>query len=161
MKEKIILDVRSDDEFQLEHIEWSIDIPLSKIERSAERIAKLLEWKKVLIMCRSGRRSELAYDILKKYLSDKDIEVYKGGIVKYKTKFPEQVHSHNKKLFIPLMRQVQVVAGGLILLWVILSLVFHTGFIFISGFVWAWLLFAWLTWFCGMARMLKLLPFNK
>lgn len=161
MKEKIILDVRSDEEFQLEHIEWSIDIPLSKIERSAERIAKLLEWKKVLIMCRTGRRAELAYDILKKYLSTKNIEIYKWGIVKYKKHFPENVHTHNKKLFIPLMRQVQIAAGWLVLLWVFASIFIHSSFILLSAFVWAWLMFAGITWFCGMARVLKLLPFNR
>lgn len=161
MKEKIILDVRSDEEFQFEHIEWSIDIPLSKVERSAERIAKLLKWKDVLIMCRSGRRAELAYDILKKHLPTKDLEAYKGWIIRYKKHFPEQVHTHSRKFFIPLMRQVQVAAGGLVLLGVLASLFIHSSLLFISAFVWAWLLFAGLTWFCGMARVLKLLPFNR
>jgi len=64
MHEKIILDVSTPEEYKAERIEGSIDIPLAFIETREDRVAKLLKGKEVLIMCRSGRRADLAKQIL-------------------------------------------------------------------------------------------------
>jgi hypothetical protein len=59
------------------------------------------------------------------------------------------------------MRQVQITAGSLTLLGVVLSLFVHPAFIYLSAFVGAGLTFAGLTGFCGMANFLALMPWNK
>ena len=62
---------------------------------------------------------------------------------------------------LPLMRQVQIVAGALILLGVALGYAFCSGFFLLSAFVGAGLTFAGITGFCGMARLLALMPWNR
>jgi len=77
MTEKIILDVRTAEEYALERIHGSIDIPLSFIETREDRVAKLLKGKEVLIMCRTGRRAELAKQILAPHSEIEKLKVYK------------------------------------------------------------------------------------
>lgn len=60
-----------------------------------------------------------------------------------------------------LLRQVQIVAGVLILFGVVLGSLVSPVFYGVSGFVGAGLLFAGVTGFCGMARVLALLPYNR
>ena len=62
---------------------------------------------------------------------------------------------------LPLMRQVQIAAGSLVLLGVILSQTVAPGWIWLSGFVGAGLTFAGISGFCGMARLLAAMPWNQ
>jgi rhodanese-related sulfurtransferase len=62
---------------------------------------------------------------------------------------------------LPLMRQVQITAGSLVLLGLILSNVVAPAWILLSWFVGAGLVFAGVSGFCGMARLLALMPWNK
>jgi rhodanese-related sulfurtransferase len=59
------------------------------------------------------------------------------------------------------MRQVQIAAGSLVLLGVILSHTVASGWIWLSGFVGAGLIFAGVSGFCGLARLLAALPWNR
>ena len=61
----------------------------------------------------------------------------------------------------PLMRQVQIAAGSLVLLGLILSNVLAPGWIAITWFVGTGLTFAGVTGFCGMARLLAVMPWNR
>ena len=59
----LIIDVREEDEFRQVHIENSILIPLSQI--SAQKLIEVNpENKKIIIHCRSGKRSKVAVNIL-------------------------------------------------------------------------------------------------
>uniref|UniRef100_UPI0037D9C1C1 DUF2892 domain-containing protein n=1 Tax=Vulcanococcus sp. TaxID=2856995 RepID=UPI0037D9C1C1 len=62
---------------------------------------------------------------------------------------------------LPLMRQVQIAAGSLVLLGLILSHVAAPGWIALTWFVGAGLTFAGISGFCGMARLLALMPWNR
>lgn len=62
---------------------------------------------------------------------------------------------------IDVMRQVQIVAGSLVLAGVLLGVLIAPGFYALSGFVGAGLLFAGVSGFCGMARLLALMPWNR
>lgn len=59
----ILLDVRSQQEFQREHVKGSINIPVAELEDNLER---LKGEKKVVVYCESGMRSMKAKDILEK-----------------------------------------------------------------------------------------------
>ncbi|MCR1950126.1 rhodanese-like domain-containing protein [Clostridium sp. DSM 100503] len=61
--EVIILDVRSEEEYNTGHIENSILIPIDKLEEEAENILNDKS-KKILVYCRSGNRSKKASNIL-------------------------------------------------------------------------------------------------
>ena len=59
------------------------------------------------------------------------------------------------------MRQVQIAAGSLVLAGVLLGAFVAPGFYALSGFVGAGLLFAGVSGFCGMARLLAVMPWNR
>jgi len=69
--------------------------------------------------------------------------------------------TEDKSQPLPLMRQVQIAAGGLILLGVVLGYGFSSGFFLLSALVGAGLTFAGITGFCGMARLLAVMPWNR
>ena len=56
---------------------------------------------------------------------------------------------------------MRAIAGGLVLTGVLGSLAVHRKLLWLAGFVGGGLLFAGLTDFCGMARLLMLLPYNR
>ena len=62
---------------------------------------------------------------------------------------------------LPLMRQVQIAAGSLVLLGLIGSQVLAPAWIALSWFVGAGLVFAGISGFCGMARLLAMMPWNQ
>lgn len=62
---------------------------------------------------------------------------------------------------LPVMRQVQIAAGGLTLLSVVLRYTLHPTFFSVAGFIGAGLVFAGVSGFCGMARLLVHILWNK
>jgi rhodanese-related sulfurtransferase len=62
---------------------------------------------------------------------------------------------------IEMQRQVQIVAGALGLGGVLLGAFVSPAFFAVPGFIGAGLLFAGLTGTCGMAKLLKLAPWNR
>ncbi len=73
----IILDVREQDEYDEGHIAGSILIPYTQIENKAEEMLPDKD-KKILVYCRSGRRSKIAAESLSK-LSYTNVKEF-GGI---------------------------------------------------------------------------------
>ena len=59
------------------------------------------------------------------------------------------------------MRQVQIAAGSLVLLGLILSNTVAPAWILLTWFFGAGLVFAGISGFCGMARLLAVVPWNK
>ena len=59
------------------------------------------------------------------------------------------------------MRQVQIAAGSLVLLGLGLCSWVAPAWILLSWFVGAGLVFAGISGFCGMARLLALMPWNR
>ena len=59
----VILDVRTDAEFNAGHAEGALHIPVDQL---AARVQEVPEGKPVLILCRSGMRASNAYKILRK-----------------------------------------------------------------------------------------------
>jgi hypothetical protein len=62
---------------------------------------------------------------------------------------------------IPVIRQVLLTAGALILLSSILGFVIDPRFFYIPAFIGAGLSFAGLTGWCGMAFLLERMPWNR
>ena len=62
---------------------------------------------------------------------------------------------------LPLMRQVQIAAGSLVLLGLGLGSWVAPAWILLSWFVGAGQVFAGISGFCGMARLLALMPWNR
>ena len=62
---------------------------------------------------------------------------------------------------IDIMRQVQIAAGSLVLLGVLLGFFVRPEFYLLSGLIGAGLVFAGLSGWCGMAKLLELMPWNR
>lgn len=150
-----IIDVRTPNEFSLQHIPQSLNIPLDEIE--AGHTSQISQDKPLFLICHSGNRSQRAYHLLKAQ-GFKNIFTVSGGIAKC-----GQISNHVKKISstLPLMRQVQIVAGGLVLLSIILSFLIDRWFISLGIFVGIGQIFAGVSGFCGMARLLEKMPWNK
>lgn len=60
----VLIDVRSPEEFAEGHIEDSINIPLDDL-KEMEKISFPTDGRIIYLICRSGRRSAIAFDILR------------------------------------------------------------------------------------------------
>jgi len=155
----VIIDVREHDEFNAEHIESAIHIPLSVFDRQASAVLKSLRGQQVVFMCHSGKRAALAAQRAGGFCEDVRIEVFQGGILEWKQQGKPTVAL--KESHLPIMRQVQLIAGSLVVTATALAYWVNPGFIFLAGFVGAGLTVAGATGFCGMAEILAKMPWNK
>ena len=151
----IMIDVRTPAEYQEVHVEGSYLLPLHELSR--ERVEALeADGKALLLMCRSGKRAAQA----QKELAGLGIAatVVEGGIEGWMQE--DQPVNRGRKV-ISLERQVRIAAGSLVLLGVGLSFAFGTGWLGLSAFVGAGLVFAGITDTCGMGMMLARMPWNQ
>lgn len=158
---EVIIDVREKDEFVAEHIEHSIHLPLSHFMEQAPGILNQLKNKKIIIMCRSGNRAKIAQGNISQlgFGSDIDATVYTGGIMAWKAAGNPVIEF--KKGHLPLMRQVQLIAGLGVFTFSMLAYFVDLRFAFAAAFFGAGLTLAGATGFCGMANLLALMPWNK
>lgn len=150
-----IIDVREPDEVAFEAIPGAKNIPMSRIERS--NLSGLSPHDRLYIICQSGGRSCRASEILRNCGFTNIIDVV-GGVNAFKKAGGKLVRG---KQPLPLMRQVQIAAGGLVLVGTILALTVHLAFIYLSGAVGLGLLLAGLTGACPMATLLSKMPWNR
>ena len=64
IKPDFIIDVRTPDEFSAGHIEGAINIPVDRIGLDVRTIMGLKQDSRILLYCRSGRRSAVAAGVL-------------------------------------------------------------------------------------------------
>lgn len=90
---------------------------------------------------------------------DWEREHIQGGLNAWKKAgYPTQV---NRSKPLPLMRQVQIVAGSLALAGTLGGTFFSPYLYVLLGFVGAGLLFAGISGWCGMAKLLEGMPWNQ
>jgi rhodanese-related sulfurtransferase len=153
--ETVLIDIREPSEYAREHIHGARLVPLAAIDShdfDTERN------KIAVFTCRSGNRTAMnASRLLAKGF--REAYVLAGGLDAWKAAgLP--VH-FNAAAPLDLQRQVQIAAGSMALLGAILAGLVSPWFIALSGFVGAGLMTAGLTGFCGMARMLAVMPWNR
>lgn len=151
----VLIDIRESDEHAREHIIGARLAPLSAIDahdfdRDHARAA--------VFHCRSGMRTEanaaklLARGFSEAYCLDGGIEAWKRAGL--------PVHT-NRKAPLEIMRQVQIAAGLLILTGIGLGWFVNPAFYALATFVGAGLTFAGASGWCGMALLLKTMPWNR
>jgi rhodanese-related sulfurtransferase len=113
----------------------------------------------LVLVCHSGNRSSQALSRLLQHGHPHPLADLEGGIPAWQEAGLPVRKLNNAPL--PLMRQVQIAAGSLVLLGLILGTWVAPGWIAISGFVGAGLVFAGVSGFCGMARLLAVMPWNR
>lgn len=151
----LLVDIREADEVARENIPGAKHAPLSRIGESGE---KLQEAPAVIFFCHSGNRTAASSGELKQ-LVDADAYVIKGGYDAWrKAGLPVNI---DRRQPLPLMRQVQMTAGLMIVIGVILGYAVSPWWFLLAGFVGAGLFQAGATGWCGMARLLGVMPWNR
>lgn len=151
----VLVDIREADEFARAHIVGALSQPLSGWEAAYVAIDPDAD---VIFTCRSGMRTAGACDRLSARVRG-DALVLDGGLDAWSRAGLPVVT--NAKAPLEIMRQVQIAAGSLILLGALLGTFVAPGWFGLSAFVGAGLLFAGVSGFCGMARLLMLAPWNR
>ena len=152
----VLVDVREADEHARERIPGARHHAISTLD--AEHPARPGD--EVLIFhCRSGARTQANAPRLASSAPGCEAYVLEGGLDAWKKAGLPVALDRGKP--IEIMRQVQIVAGSLVLLGVVLGFRVTPLFFLLSGFVGAGLTMAGATGFCGMARLLALMPWNR
>ncbi len=159
-KKEVIIDVRERDEFEAEHVEGAILVPLSQFAFLAPGVLNALSDRKVVLFCRSGNRANLALNQISQLgYGDIEARVYEGGLLSWKKEGKKTIARQNNHL--PIMRQVQIVAGSGVFLFALLGALVAPLWSFGAAFFGAGLVLAGTTGFCGMAELLARLPWNR
>jgi rhodanese-related sulfurtransferase len=151
----VLIDIREADEYAREHIHGARLVPLSAID---SHDFDTQHGKAAVFTCRSGNRTAMnAARLLAKGF--REAYVLDGGLDAWK-RAGLPIH-FNAGAPLELQRQVQLAAGSLAFAGAVLAWLVSPWFILLSGFVGAGLMTAGLTGFCGMARMLAVMPWNR
>lgn len=150
----VLIDIREADEYAREHVPGALSAPLSTFDSARLDPAG----RQTVFMCRSGNRTAVNCLTLAARV-DGPAHVMDGGLDGWK-KAGLPVRA-DRKAPLELMRQVQMAAGGLILTGGALGVLVHPAFWGLAAFVGAGLFFAGATGFCGMARLLAVMPWNR
>jgi len=155
----ILLDVRTPAEFAGVHAEGALNIPLDRLNSAS--ILSDFQFRKddpIYLLCEKGTRAKSAAALFLD-AGFSDVHVIEGGTQAWINAALPVVSSGKKSISIE--RQVRIAAGILVLLGIILSLTVHSGFLALSAFIGAGLVFAGVTDWCGMGLLLAKAPWNR
>ncbi len=156
-KGAILVDIREADEHAREKIQGARHLPLSQLD---EADFALREGKAVIFHCRSGARTVgNAQKLASKAGENCEAYIVEGGLEAWKKYGLPVVTDRRQPL--ELQRQVQIGAGSLALSGTLLGLLGSPWFFAAPLFVGAGLIVAGVTGFCGMARLLMRMPWNR
>jgi glyoxylase-like metal-dependent hydrolase (beta-lactamase superfamily II) len=149
----LLLDVRTPLEFESEHIEGALNIPLDQLDARVEELAAQHD---VVVVCRTGVRATIAAESLAR--AGRRARVLDGGMLAWRrARLP--VREGRKRLAVD--RQVQLIAGSMVLTGVVLGTLVNPWFLALAAFFGAGLTFAGATGTCGLALILLRLPWNR
>lgn len=151
----ILVDIREPDEFARRRARGALSRPLSDL---AAKDLGLPDAREVIFTCRSGQRTHANGARLAAACGQRAY-VLEGGLDAWAAAGLELEVDATAPL--EMMRQVQIVAGLLVLVGVAAGLLLSPWFLGLSAFVGAGLTLAGATGFCGMARILTLAPWNR
>jgi rhodanese-related sulfurtransferase len=153
----VLVDVREADEHARERVPGVRHMPLSKLD-DAELATR--DGKAVLFHCRSGARTAAnAGRLAAKIGGTCDAFIVEGGLDAWKKAGLPVIADRSQPL--ELQRQVQIGAGSITLIGALLAVFISPWFLAVPLFVGAGLVFAGVTGFCGLARVLMLAPWNQ
>lgn len=154
----LLVDVREADEFAAAHVAGAVSHPLSLADGGMLSCAATMP---VIFTCQSGQRTRDNAARLAKLVPEGMAQfVLDGGLNGWKRSgLPLTGPDVSRPL--PLMRQVQLVAGLLVLTSVSLGFLVATPWFGLAAFVGAGLSFAGASGWCGMARLLAMMPWNR
>ena len=153
----LLVDVREADEFAARHISGALSLPLSLPDNGPLACGMNSS---LIFTCQTGRRTGANSARLLARVPGGRAFVLAGGVDAW-AKAGLPVAGREAAQPLPIMRQVQIAAGLLVLAGVLLSLFVAPPWIALAGFVGAGLSFAGTTGWCGMAALLARMPWNR
>ena len=153
----VLIDVREPAEYARENIADARLVPLSVFGPDKfvhEREATTA----IIFHCQSGNRTCMNFDKLEA-VGLPNAFVLEGGLGAWKQAGLRT--RLDRKQPIELQRQVMIAAGTLLLTGLILAYLVSPWFIALSAFMGCGLVFAGASGWCGLARLLVLMPWNK
>jgi rhodanese-related sulfurtransferase len=151
----LLVDVRTPGEYETAHIAGSINLPLDQVDTHLQRIVSDAGGRLVLI-CQSGNRAGQCQAKLTAAGLD-DTTVLAGGMNAWAAAGAPVVRGRQRW---DLERQVRLVAGGIVLVAVAVSIWWPPAR-FLAGLIGGGLAVAALTNTCAMGMMLAKLPYNR
>lgn len=151
----ILVDVRSPAEFESIHISGSYNVPLDQLTEHRAELGSV--GRPVVLVCRSGMRARQAETILRGADVPR-LHVLDGGVSAWEKAGLTVVRG---RAAWSIERQVRAIAGGLVLLGTLGSVLVWQPLLYLAMFVGAGLLFAGLTDTCAMGLLLARLPWNR
>ncbi len=149
----LLLDVRMPLEFESERIDAALNVPLDQLDA---RIDEVPEETEVVVVCRTGVRATIAAEALGR--AGRRARVLEGGVQAWR-RAGLPLREGRKRL--PVDRQVQLIAGSMVVTGVALGTLVNPWFLALSAFFGAGLTFAGATGTCGLAMVLMKMPWNR
>ncbi len=150
-----LLDVRTPAEFETGHIPGAYNVPLDTLREHSRDLRRQLD-EDVVLVCRSGARAGQAGRALAD-VGLPQVRVLEGGMFGWERAGGEVRRGRQRW---DIERQVRLVAGSLVLLGVLASLIVPWALL-LAGLVGAGLTVAALTNSCLMGSLLARLPYNR
>ena len=152
-----LLDVRTTSEYASAHIPGARLIPLHELKVETI-LAQHEPGTPIYVLCQAGARASKAIEQFER-VGSKDCILVEGGTQAWiDAGLP--VH-HGARSVLPLMRQVQIVAGTISAVGAILALTVNHWFAVLPLFIGCGFIFAGVTGTCGLALMLARMPWNR
>jgi rhodanese-related sulfurtransferase len=151
----LLFDIREPDEYAREHILQARNVPLARLVQAPLQTDGAHA---VVFHCKGGARTSghatslAAATACDTYILEGGLDAWKGAGLPVVT---------DRKQPLEIMRQVQITAGGLVLLGVVLGATVQPVFYALAGFVGAGLMFAGIRGTCAMASLLRRMPWNR
>lgn len=153
-----LIDVRTPVEFRELHVEAARNVPLERLDPAALMQSRNGSRDEPLyVICQSGSRGRQACE---RFLSAgfSNVANVEGGTLACVEAGLPIVRG---KRAMSLERQVRIAAGLLVLIGALLGWLVHPGFMGLSAFIGAGLVFAGITDTCGMGMVLARMPWNQ
>lgn len=151
--DEILVDVREPVEYKDVAIAEAENIPLDDIASAVERFKK---YGTVYVNCGSGVRSRKACEVLE--AQGVHVVNLEGGLTAWQhSGLPVRGKEHH----LPIIRQVMLTAGLLILGGLTLAYFLNPYWLILPGVVGVGLTFSGATGYCLMAYLLEMMPWNK
>ncbi|HEY5808947.1 MAG TPA: rhodanese family protein [Povalibacter sp.] len=151
----LLIDIREPDEHAREHIPQAQLRPVSALHSARVDTGGATQ---VIFHCRSGGRTKANAARLSEAVQCEAF-VLEGGLDAWK-KAGLPVNTDRSQP-LEMMRQVQLAAGSAVVLGVVLGATVSPWLYGLAGFVGAGLVFAGATGFCGLAHVLRQMPWNR
>jgi rhodanese-related sulfurtransferase len=149
-----LIDVRTPAEYEEAHIPGTMNIPMEQVEF---RLADFAREEPAVIVCQSGKRAQLCVDILEG--KRQGLILLEGGTSAWRDGGFDLIGNRASRM--PLMRQVQLTAGVLIMASVALATSLSPAWLLLTIGIGVGIFIAGASGYCALASIMAIMPWNR